>query len=80
MGRNRPVTTITDFIALAARLRRVIYDTQGDAVIQLEAELTDTVENCTRIAQLTDLERLLLEAMAEGLGRKDLLDRLAERN
>jgi hypothetical protein len=80
MGRNRPVTTITDFIALAARLRRVIYDTQGDAVVQLEAELTDTVENCTRIAQLTDLERLLLEAMAEGLGRKDLLDRLAERN
>jgi hypothetical protein len=74
------VTTITDFIALAARLRRVIYDTQGDAVVQLEAELTDTVENCTRIAQLTDLERLLLEAMAEGLGRKDLLDRLAERN
>ena len=74
------MTTITDFIALAARLRRVIYDTQGDAVVQLEAELTDTVENCTRIAQLTDLERLLLEAMAEGLGRKDLLDRLAERN
>jgi hypothetical protein len=76
-----PMTTATGFTALATRLRYVILNGRGEATDLLERGLVDALEslNETQLHWLTELERLLLEAVAQGLNRNDLLDKLAVR-
>jgi hypothetical protein len=76
------MTAATGFTALATRLRNLILHGQDEAAAQLENGLAEALEKLDdrQLRWLTDLERLLLEAVAQGLGRDDLLDKLALRS
>jgi hypothetical protein len=76
------MTAATGFTALAMRLRHLILNTREEAPGLLERGLVEALEDLdeTQLRWLTDLERLLLEAVAQGLSRDDLLDKLAVRS
>ena len=71
-------TSAPDCRDLAEALRNVIYGSHGECVDGLEMCIDNMIGEADplRLRQYTDLEILLLQQIAAGLGREDLRERL----
>ena len=71
-------TSAPDCRDLAEALRNVISGSHGECVDGLDICIDDMVSKADplRLSQYTDLEIMLLQQIAAGLGREDLRERL----